>query len=121
MSKVIHGLFLLIPAQINFPIAGPDETKNRARRGVLRLVQIRLATASLEKISLACQDKFAAGANGRLKFERGRQLFIRTRDETLSIVGMRVRNPDCSPASRSRTETQPKLHPAFLSLSAMIS
>src|SRR5262245_6677104 len=29
--------FLLSPARINPGIAGPDETKNRARRGVLRL------------------------------------------------------------------------------------
>jgi hypothetical protein len=44
-------LFFLIPAQINFGTAGLDETKNRAERGVLRLIQIRLATASLKKSS----------------------------------------------------------------------
>jgi hypothetical protein len=48
---VIHSLFLLILAQINFRIAGPNETKNRARRGVFRLVQIRLAAPSFEKTS----------------------------------------------------------------------
>jgi hypothetical protein len=36
-------------------------------------------------------------ANGRLKFDKRGQLFIGTHNETLSVVTMRVNNPDCSP------------------------
>jgi hypothetical protein len=35
--------------------------------------------------------------NRRLKFDKRRQLFIRTHNETLTVATMRVRNPDCSP------------------------
>jgi hypothetical protein len=45
--------------------------------------------------------KFAAGANRRLKFENFRQLFIRTHNETLAAVAMRVSNEDCSHAITS--------------------
>jgi hypothetical protein len=31
-----------------------------------------------------------------------RQLFIRPRNETLSVVAMRVNNPDCSPLGINR-------------------
>jgi hypothetical protein len=41
----------LFPARVD-SVAGPERAKNRAGRGVLRLIQIRLATPSLEKISL---------------------------------------------------------------------
>jgi len=37
-------------------IAGPEETKNQ-RGNVLRLIQARLATASLQKFSRGCQCK----------------------------------------------------------------
>src|SRR5439155_2782801 len=40
-------------------------------------------------------------------------------DETLSLA-MGINDPDCAPLS-SRAETQPKLNPALLRLSAMIS
>jgi hypothetical protein len=36
-------------------IAGPEEAKNLAGKESLRLIQIRLATPSLQKISPACQ------------------------------------------------------------------
>jgi hypothetical protein len=32
-----------------------------------------------------------------LQFQKRRQLFIRAHNETLSVVAMRVCNPDCSP------------------------
>jgi hypothetical protein len=38
------------------------------------------------------------GANRRFKFHKRSQLFIRTHNETFSVVAMRVSNPDCSPA-----------------------
>jgi hypothetical protein len=39
-----------------------------------------------------------------------RQLFIRSHNETLSVVAMRVSNPDRS-AAQPRADTQPKLQP----------
>jgi hypothetical protein len=39
----------------------------------------------------------AASANRRFEFHKRRQLFIRTHNETLSVVAMCVNNPDCSP------------------------
>jgi hypothetical protein len=41
-------------------------------------------------------------ANGRLKFDKRRQLFIRMRNETLSVIAVRVCNPD-----RNRLDTAP--------------
>jgi hypothetical protein len=59
--------------------------------------------------------------NRRFKFEKSRQLFIRSRNEPLSVVAMRVCNPDRVRPLESIAETRPKLQPAALSLSAMIS
>jgi hypothetical protein len=35
-------------------------------------------------------------ANRRFQFQKRSQLFIRAHNETLSVVAMRVSNPDCS-------------------------
>jgi hypothetical protein len=51
---------------------------------------------SFEKISSACQDKFAAGANHGLKFRKRRQLFIRARNVPVSVVAVCVSNADHS-------------------------
>jgi hypothetical protein len=40
--------------------------------------------------------------NHRFEFEKSRQLFIRLRNETLSVVAMRVSNPDRSPVGVNR-------------------
>jgi hypothetical protein len=79
-----------------------------------------LNDAEFEKISLACKEKFAAAANRRCKFERGRQLFVGTHNESPSIAVMRVNNPDRL-AALIYAATQPQLHPALLRSSAMIS
>jgi hypothetical protein len=42
--------------------------------------------------------KLDARANRRFKFQKRRQLFIGTHNEPLSVVSMRVSNPDRSPA-----------------------
>ena len=59
-------------------------------------------------------------AGHSFKFQKRSQLFIGVHDKTLSVVAMCVDNPDCSPFG-SIAETQPKLQPALLRLSAMIS
>jgi hypothetical protein len=66
-----------------------------------------LNDAEFEKISLACKEKFAAAANRRCKFERGRQLFVGTHNESPSIAVMRVNNPDRLAALIYRRNTTP--------------
>jgi hypothetical protein len=56
----------------------------------------------LEKISLTCQNKFVASADGGFKFQKRSQLFIGVLNETLSIIAMRVCNPDRSPVAINR-------------------
>jgi hypothetical protein len=48
--------FLSFPAVLIQLAAGPDEAKNLAGQKGLRLIQIRLATPSLQKFTPACQD-----------------------------------------------------------------
>ena len=45
--------------------------------------------------------------NRPLQFQKRSQLFIRTHNETLSIVAMRVCNPDRSPVGINRLDTTP--------------
>jgi hypothetical protein len=58
--------------------------------------------------------------NCRFQFQKRRQLFIRSRNEPLSIIPMRVNDPDRCPLE-SIAKTQPQFQPALLRLSAMIS
>jgi hypothetical protein len=89
--------FFPFPAELSLTIAGPEETKNLAGRNVLRLIQIRIATSSLEEISSGCQDNSPQTPNRRFQFHKSSQLFIRTHNETLSVVAVRVGNEDRSP------------------------
>jgi hypothetical protein len=52
---------------------------------------------SFEKISTASQDN-SATSNRRFQFNKRGQLFIRSDNETLTVVAMRVSEKDCSPA-----------------------
>jgi hypothetical protein len=52
--------------------------------------------------------------NRRIDFQKSSQLFIRVRNETLSIVAMRVNDPDCSPLRVNRGEVT-EAPTAFLS------
>jgi len=71
-------------------------------------------TPSLVEISPSSQDN---SPQPRIadSVHKSRQLFIRTQNETLSVVAMCVSNPDRSPAE-SRAGTQPQLQPALLRL-----
>jgi hypothetical protein len=53
-------------------------------------------------MSKQASRSFAASANRRFKFHKRRQQFIRTHNETLSVVAMRVHNPDRSPVGMNR-------------------
>jgi len=48
-------IFSFFPAQVGVGVSGPEETKNQ-RGEVLRLIQVRLVTPSLAKITPASQD-----------------------------------------------------------------
>ena len=45
--------------------------------------------------------------NRRFKFQKSRQLFIRTHNETLSVAAMRVCSPDSSPAENQSLRHSP--------------
>jgi hypothetical protein len=57
--------------------AGPEETKNQRGKEGLRLIQIRLTTPSLAKISPTCQTNSPQSANHRFEFDKRGQLFLR--------------------------------------------
>jgi hypothetical protein len=53
-------------------------------------------------IEPASQYNSPPAANRPFQFNKRSQLFIRTHNETLSVVAMRVCNPDCSPVGINR-------------------
>jgi hypothetical protein len=52
------------------------------------------------RIATLC--RFVHGSNRRFEFEKRRQLFIRVHNVTLSVVAVRVRNPDRSSVGINR-------------------
>jgi len=46
---------------------------------------------------MACVVSMSRFARGFFKFDKRRQLLIRSHNETLSVATMRISNPDCSP------------------------
>jgi hypothetical protein len=53
---------------------------------------------SLAKTRPTCQTNSLEPVDGRFKFQKRGQLFVRPHNEMLSVVAMRVSNPDRSPA-----------------------
>jgi hypothetical protein len=51
-----------------------------------------------------CPPLFRVNPNRRFKFDKRRQLFIGTHNESLAIAVMCVRNPDCSPVGINRRD-----------------
>jgi hypothetical protein len=45
--------------------------------------------------------------NRRFEFHKRSQLFVRTHNEALSVIAVRVRNPDCSPVGINRCDAAP--------------
>jgi hypothetical protein len=48
-----------------------------------------------------------SGSNRRFEFQKSSQFFIRVHKETLSVVTMRVSNPDRSPVGINRCDAAP--------------
>jgi len=108
------------PAQINFGIAGPEEAKNRAGRGVLRLGSDPLNDGEFGKNLAFLSIKIAAHSNRRFEFHKRRQLFIRTFNERFPLSRCALATK-IVPPSESTVETPRQLQPALPSLSAMLS
>jgi hypothetical protein len=53
-------------------------------------------------VSLVSEIFASSLLNRRFEFHKSRQLFIRTHNETLSVIAVRVCNPDRSPARINR-------------------
>jgi hypothetical protein len=53
------------------------------------------------------RSRFLMRLNRRFQFEKSRQLFIRSHNETLSVVAVRVCNPDRSPLRINRRDAAP--------------
>jgi hypothetical protein len=71
--------------------------KNLAGKNVLRLIQIRLTTLSFEKIRSTVKT-IRRKRRSLLPIPRTPSEFHpHAQRETLSVVAMRVNNPDCSP------------------------
>jgi hypothetical protein len=96
LNQWIHRSSFLFPRRVDSAIAGPEEATNPAGK-VLRLIQDRLSDAEFGKTAANLSNQFAASADRQFQFEKRSQLFIRTHDEPLSVVAMRVTNPDRSP------------------------
>ena len=61
-----------------------------------------LVTASLFSVRPAQANYIVTLQQVGFEFQKSRQLFIRSRNETLSVVAMRVSNPDRSPVGINR-------------------
>jgi len=46
-------------------------------------------------------------ADRRFQFPKRSQLFIRMHNETLSVIAVRINNPDCSPVGINRWDAAP--------------
>jgi hypothetical protein len=83
----MFGCSFLSPAVLILRFAGPEETKNQRGGGtVLRLIQIRLAMLSFEKISLACQDNSAQPRIAASTSANAVSFSFSANDETLSVA-----------------------------------
>jgi hypothetical protein len=100
-------------------LRGLEEAKNLAGK-LLRLIQIRSATPSFEKLTPARQAHSPHALIADSSSNKHSQLFIRTHNEPLPVSAMRVSTPDRSPVE-SIAAPQPQLPPALLRLSAMSS
>jgi hypothetical protein len=111
--------FSFCPLGLLFGVAGPERAKNPAGK-TPPPVSDPFDGVESGKNPASLSSKKTATPTRRFNLYKRDQLFIRTRNEPLSVVAMCVCNQDCSP-SESIAETQPQPEPALLRLSAIIS
>jgi hypothetical protein len=79
-------------------VAGPEETKNFSWGKCPPPDSDPFNEVESEKNPASLSRRFAASTNHRFEFQKRRQIFIRAHNETPSVVGMLISNPDFSPA-----------------------
>jgi hypothetical protein len=77
-------------------VAGSDEAKNLAGKSPPPDSD-PFGDAEFAKNLANVSRQFAATSSCRFQLQKRSQLFIRTRNEPLSVVPMRISNPDRSP------------------------
>jgi hypothetical protein len=81
--------FLSFPRSVVILIAGPEEAKNPAGESPPPDSD-PFSDAEFGKNPGTPSRQFAAALNRRFKFDKGCEVFIRSRDETLSVAAMGV-------------------------------
>src|SRR6266478_3166346 len=89
--------FLSFPAELLLWNCGSGRDEEPSGGKVLRLIQIRLTIPKSGENYASLSSQFAATPNCRFEFEKRGQLIIRVHNEALTVVAMRVHNPDRSP------------------------
>jgi hypothetical protein len=90
-------LLSVSPPHLILRLQGLEEAKNPAGKA-LRLIQDRLSDAEFAE-NLVCSSSPIAATESLLQAPQTHSLFIDAHNETLSVVAMRVSNPDCSPVA----------------------
>jgi hypothetical protein len=89
------------PARGDSVDCGSGRDEESSGENVLRLIQIRLTTSSLEKTRQFVKP-IRRKPESPIRVPETQSAFIRTQNEPLSVVAMRVCNPDRSPVGINR-------------------
>jgi hypothetical protein len=93
----MHGSSFLFPRCVDSVVCRSGRGEEPRGANVPCLIQIRLSDAEFGKNVANLSNQFAVTANRRFQFHKRSQLFIGTHNEPLSVVAMRVCNPNRSP------------------------
>jgi hypothetical protein len=107
LNRWIHNSSsFLFPAGLTQLIAGPEGAKNPAGTSPPPDSD-PFSYVEFGKDLVRLSSQFAASADSRFEFQKHGQLFIRTRNDTLAIVAMRVNNPERFPVAIHFRHTAP--------------
>jgi hypothetical protein len=95
------SFLLFFPAALSQLIAGPEGAKNLAGESPPPDSDPFSDAKSDENYSSSSRQ-FTRSANRRFEFQKSRQLFLRVRNEPLSVAAVRVCDPDRSPVGINR-------------------
>jgi hypothetical protein len=90
-------LSFLFPRYVDSELSGSGRGEAHSGGSALHLIQDRFGDAEFGKNLANLSNQFAASSNDRFQFYKSSQLFIRAHNKTLSVVAVRVCNPDRSP------------------------
>jgi hypothetical protein len=108
-DKAVRGVF---PRSMTTKIlAARDEAKRNTSATTASFEPFgrwhQLSIPRLNRSGLGNIQNFTESQIADFKFQKSSQLFIRVHNQTLSVVAMRVRNPERSPVGINRWETAP--------------